>query len=103
MLIDLVQQNLKRNSVLTAMNFFAGLNVDIARLDVGFTTTRRLTTAVPEIIVCGVRSDFLQICQNTVGILHREIPQQAAVVFPKFEVGNLDQVFYQRAGRLAPK
>ena len=58
---------------------------------------------MPKIVVRGVGGDFLQISEDTVGVLDREIPEVSAIVFPEFQVSNLDQVLYKRGGRLAPK
>jgi hypothetical protein len=58
---------------------------------------------MPEIVVRGVGSHFLQISQNAVRVLYREIPEDAAIVFPKFEVRDLDQVLHHGPGRLPPK
>jgi len=89
-LINLIQQDLKRDSVLAPMNFFSGLNIDIAGGNVGLDATGRLTPAVPEIIVRGIGSHFLQISQNIVRVLYREIPEDPAIVFPQFDVRDLD-------------
>jgi hypothetical protein len=50
---------------------------------------------MPEIVVRGVSGDFFQISQDAIGVLNREIPEKAAIVFPKLEVGHLGQVFHQ--------
>ena len=103
MLIDLIQQDLKRDSVLAPMNFFAGFDIEVAGGNVRLAATGRLAAAMSEIVVRSVGSHFFQISQNPVRILHREVPENAAIVFPKFEVRDLDQVLHQRPGRLPPK
>ena len=58
---------------------------------------------VLEIITGGVGSNFLYISQGGVGILDSKIPQEAAAVFPEFEIGRLNQILHQRSRRVPPK
>src|SRR5215471_595759 len=56
-----------------------------------------------EIVVRGISGNFLQISQDKLGVLESKVPEKAAAVFPQFEVSCLDQILYQRCGRLAPE
>src|SRR6266436_714545 len=56
-----------------------------------------------EIVTGSIGGSYLYISQNCVRILDSEVAQEAAAVFPEFEVGYLDQVFHQESRRLAPQ
>jgi len=103
MFIDLIQQDLECDSGLAAMNFLAGLDIEIAGGDVRLAAACRLAPPMPEMVVRSVGSHFLQVSQNPVRVLESEIPKKPAIVFPEFEVCDLDQVLHQRPGRLAPQ
>src|SRR5467141_2004735 len=56
-----------------------------------------------EIITGSTGGSYLYISQNCVRILDSEVAQEAAAVFPEFEVGYLDQVLHQGSRKLAPQ
>src|SRR5713226_5120439 len=56
-----------------------------------------------EIVVSGIGGSSFYISQNSFRMLDSKVPQEAAAVFPEFEVGYLDQVIHQRPRRLAPQ
>jgi hypothetical protein len=55
-----------------------------------------------EIVKGSIGGSYLYVSQNCVRMLDSEVAQEAATVFPEFEVGYLDQVFHQGSRRLAP-
>src|SRR5258708_35370492 len=56
-----------------------------------------------EIVVSGIGSSFLYVSQNSFRMLDSKVQQEAAAVFPEFEVGYFDQVFHQRSRKLVPQ
>jgi hypothetical protein len=50
-----------------------------------------------------VAAVFLYISEDSFRMLDGKVQQEAAAVFPEFEVGYLDQVFHQGPRRLAPQ
>jgi len=47
-----------------------------------------------KIVVRGIGGSFLQVSQNSFGMLDSKISQEAAAVFPEFEVSCLDQILH---------
>src|SRR5713226_1020289 len=56
-----------------------------------------------EIVAGSIGGSYLYVCQNSFRMLDSEGAQEAAAVFPKFEVSCLDQVFHPRPRRLFPQ
>ena len=58
---------------------------------------------MPKIIMSGIGGSFLYISPNSFGMLHSKVAQEAAAVFPEFDVGDLDEILHHGARRLAPQ
>src|SRR6266851_9240621 len=59
--------------------------------------------AMLEIVTGSIGGSYLYVSQNCVRMLDSEVAQEAAAIFPKFEVTYLDQVIHQRPRSLAPQ
>ena len=82
--------------------FLPGFRVDVCRRKMGVGTAGGLTAMVLEIVVSGIGCDFLEVGEDGIGMLERELVQPATAIFPKLEIGCLHQILDDGSRRRTP-